>query len=219
MDRLCIWSQTVHPESFIINSPVRECWMQERVLGLCYSADASRADDIWEQHTFLIRIAGRSPFEVKGESLDDDERIVLTGQAPRVGRNCRPYESYTTNLEFRRANLDDANHSQDAVTAALPQAIASKPERTYDEKSTEGAEVPSAPPPQHRARNATPSTAKDSSANLVDARHAAATAQTSVPNETRSTREPDKYLWGAAFIVVIVWLLIKLFGRMLIRMK
>src|SRR5438270_7465528 len=32
---------------------------------------------------------GPIPFEVKGTILDDDERIVLTGQAPRVGQNCR----------------------------------------------------------------------------------------------------------------------------------
>jgi hypothetical protein len=29
----------------------------------------------------------------------------------------------------------------------------------------------------------------------------------------------DKYLWGAAFIVMTVWLLIKLFGKTLIGMK
>jgi len=28
------------------------------------------------------------PYEVKGAILNDDERIVLTGQAPRVGRDC-----------------------------------------------------------------------------------------------------------------------------------
>src|SRR5690348_8308748 len=45
---------------------------------------------------------GVIPFEAKGPILDDDERIVLTGQAPRVGRNCRIYASYTSTLEFRR---------------------------------------------------------------------------------------------------------------------
>jgi hypothetical protein len=31
---------------------------------------------------------GAIPFQVKGPILDNDERIMLTGQAPRVGRNC-----------------------------------------------------------------------------------------------------------------------------------
>ncbi len=50
---------------------------------------------------------GPIPFEVKGPILDDDERIVLTGHAPLVGRNYRPYGSYTSNLEFRRLNTND----------------------------------------------------------------------------------------------------------------
>jgi hypothetical protein len=45
---------------------------------------------------------GPIPFEVKGPILDD-QRIVLTGQAPGVGRNCQTYGSYTSNLEFRRS--------------------------------------------------------------------------------------------------------------------
>jgi hypothetical protein len=51
--------------------------------------------DIFNPH------CGPIPFEVKGPILDD-QRIVLTGQAPRVGRNCQTYGSYTSNLEFRR---------------------------------------------------------------------------------------------------------------------
>jgi hypothetical protein len=43
---------------------------------------------------------GQIPFQVKGAILDNDERIVLTGQAPRVGRNCQAYASYTSDLEF-----------------------------------------------------------------------------------------------------------------------
>ncbi len=44
---------------------------------------------------------GAIPFQVKGPVLDNDERIILTGQVPQVGRNCRTYGSYTSNLEFR----------------------------------------------------------------------------------------------------------------------
>jgi hypothetical protein len=45
------------------------------------------------------------------------------------------------------------------------------------------------------------------------------TDQTLVPNEAQQPKDPKKYLWGAAFIVMIVWLLIKLFGRTLIGVK
>src|ERR1041384_3142159 len=44
---------------------------------------------------------GQIPFQVKGPFLDNDERIVLSGQAPRVGRNCRAYESAASSLEFK----------------------------------------------------------------------------------------------------------------------
>jgi hypothetical protein len=44
---------------------------------------------------------GQVPFQVKGAILDGGERIVLTGQAPRIGRNCQAIASYSTNLEFR----------------------------------------------------------------------------------------------------------------------
>jgi hypothetical protein len=44
---------------------------------------------------------GQVPFEVKGPILDNGGRIMLTGQAPHVGRNCRAYGNYTSTLEFR----------------------------------------------------------------------------------------------------------------------
>jgi hypothetical protein len=46
-------------------------------------------------------VCGQLPFQAKGAILDDGKRIVLTGQAPRVGRNCQAYTSYSTTLEFR----------------------------------------------------------------------------------------------------------------------
>jgi hypothetical protein len=68
---------------------------------------------------------GQIPFQVKGPILDNDERIMLTGQAPRVGRNCRVSESYTSNLEFRRLKPNEAAQSQDPATA--PGVEESKP--------------------------------------------------------------------------------------------
>jgi hypothetical protein len=55
---------------------------------------------------------GPIPFEVKGPILDDDKRIVLTGEAPRVDRNCRTYGSYMSNLEFRRLKSRHLSKSQ-----------------------------------------------------------------------------------------------------------
>jgi hypothetical protein len=44
-------------------------------------------------------------------------------------------------------------------------------------------------------------------------------AQASVTNELPRAQDLDKYKWGAAFIVMIVWLLIVSFGKTLIRKK
>jgi hypothetical protein len=44
---------------------------------------------------------GQVPFHVKGLILDNGGRIVLTGQAPHVGRDCQSYGEYTSTLEFR----------------------------------------------------------------------------------------------------------------------
>ena len=49
---------------------------------------------------------GQVPFNVKGAILDSGERIVLTGQAPRIGRNCQAYAFYSTTLEFRLLKPD-----------------------------------------------------------------------------------------------------------------
>jgi len=91
---------------------------------------------------------GQIPFQVKGPILDNDERIMLTGQAPRAGRNCRTHESYTSNLEFRRLKPNDVAKSQEQYTAApAPVAEESKPEVP----STDGGELPSATTARPRA--------------------------------------------------------------------
>ena len=56
---------------------------------------------------------GAVSFQVKGPVLDNGERIMLTGQAPHVGRNCRTYGSYTNNLEFRRLKPPEPAQSQE----------------------------------------------------------------------------------------------------------
>ena len=87
---------------------------------------------------------GQIPFQVKGPILDNDERIMLTGQAPRLGRNCRANESYTSNLEFRRLKPNDGAQSQEQFTGVAAPHVESKPEVP----STAGGELPSAPTAQ-----------------------------------------------------------------------
>jgi hypothetical protein len=92
---------------------------------------------------------GKISFQVKGPILDNDERIMLTGQAPRVGRNCRAHESYTSNLEFRRLKPNEVARSQEQFTAApAPVVEESKPKVP----STDGGELHSASTAQPSAR-------------------------------------------------------------------
>jgi hypothetical protein len=88
---------------------------------------------------------GQIPFQVKGPILDNDERITLTGQAPRLGRNCRAHDSSTSNLEFRRLKPNDGAQSQEQFTpASAPRVRESKPEVP----PTAGGELASAPTAQ-----------------------------------------------------------------------
>jgi hypothetical protein len=97
---------------------------------------------IFSQH------CGQIPFQVKGPILDNDERIMLTGQAPRVGRNCRAHESSTSNLEFRRVKPNQGAQSQEQFIAAPASAVEeSKPEVP----STDGGQLSSAPTAQPSA--------------------------------------------------------------------
>jgi hypothetical protein len=166
---------------------------------------------------------GPIPFEVKGASLEDEERIVLTGQAPRVGQNCRTYGSYTSNLEFRRSKTDEANQPSQAKTAApIPEINASRIEIKPAASSTNSGDVAREPTGQRAPRNQTPSRPSDSSATLVVSNEpgAARTSPDESPGaKTSGAKDLDRYLWGAAFIIMTVWLLIKLFGKTLIGMK
>lgn len=96
------------------------------------------------------RHCGQIPFQVEGSILDNDERIMLTGQAPRVARNCRADESYTSNLEFRLLKQNEGAQSQEQFNV--------RPTPTTEESklavpSSASGEVPSAPTPQPSERN------------------------------------------------------------------
>jgi hypothetical protein len=71
---------------------------------------------------------GQVPFDVKGPILDNNEMVVLTGQAPRVGRNCQTYGYYTSNLEFKLLKTTDvAQSAAPAITTQAPTVEESKP--------------------------------------------------------------------------------------------
>jgi hypothetical protein len=84
---------------------------------------------------------GAIPFQVKGPVLDNEERIMLTGQVPQVGRNCRSYGSLTSNLEFRRLNPADVAQSQEAPEAT--QALGVEPSKSETPLGVEAENPPS----------------------------------------------------------------------------
>jgi hypothetical protein len=160
---------------------------------------------------------GPIPYEVKGQIFGDDERIVLTGQAPRVGRNCHTSGSYTSNLEFKRSNSNELAQSQEPSPAAQVPGVG---EPKAEPPSQNGVELPSAPTAQPFVKSEAPVAAKNSSAGVADPEvPSTPAAQASVTNELPRAQDLDKYKWGAAFIVMIVWLLIVSFGKTLIRKK
>ncbi len=72
---------------------------------------------------------GQVPFDVKGRILDNGGKIVLTGQAPRVGRNCQAYGYYTSTLEFRLLKTTEvAQPQQPPATAQMPGVEEPRPE-------------------------------------------------------------------------------------------
>jgi hypothetical protein len=90
---------------------------------------------------------GQIPFQVKGPILDDDERITLTGQAPRLGRNCRAYDSSTSNLEFRRLKPNDGAQSQEQFTAVKAPRVEEPKSEVPSTAGSELASTPTAQPP------------------------------------------------------------------------
>jgi len=87
---------------------------------------------------------GQVPFDIKGPILDNNERVVLTGQAPRVGRNCQTHGYYTSNLEFKLLKTTDVAQPAGPAFTAQAAIEESKPEVPW---SDAGELEPSAQPP------------------------------------------------------------------------
>jgi len=218
-----IWDHNGSVMYLVANGSSREIYYQKPRAGmldagarpgsLLFRGEVNNGQYLGTGYIFNLH-CGPIPFEVKGPVLNDDERIVLTGQAPRVGQNCRTYGSYTSNLEFRRLKPNEASQSQEPL-AAVQAAGVSKPDAPLS-----GDELPSAPTAQPSVKNEKPVAAKDSSAGVADAKVTSTpTTQASVTKETLGVKDLDKYKWGAAIIVMIAWLLIVAFGKILIRRR
>jgi hypothetical protein len=217
-----IWDHNGSVMYLVANGSSREVYYQKPRAGmldagarsgsLLFRGEVNNGQYLGTAYIFNLH-CGPIPFEVKGPVLNDDERIVLTGQAPRVGRNCRPSGSYTSNLEFRQLKPNEGAQSQEA-SAQPPSISVSK----RDVPSIGSGE--SAPTAQPSIKNETPVAAKDSSADVTDPKVASIpSGQVSVTNETAGAKDLRYYLLGAGFVVMIVWLLIVLFGKILIRRR
>ena len=127
---------------------------------------------------------GAIPFQTRGPVLDNDERIILTGQMPKVGRNCRTYGSYTGNLEFRRLKPADVARSQEAPEATQALGV----EQSKSETSL-GAET------------------KNSPSQITEPKVSASTpiARMPVTNGALSAAKGlDKYIWAVVLIALIL---------------
>jgi hypothetical protein len=72
---------------------------------------------------------GQVPFAVKGPISDNGAKVVLTGQAPRIGRNCQASGEYTSTLEFKLLKTTEtAQPEQTPAKAPAPNIESSKPE-------------------------------------------------------------------------------------------
>jgi uncharacterized protein len=69
---------------------------------------------------FFNRRCGTIPYQVSGPILDNYERVVLQGNAPRVGSNCRIQGYVADTLEFRLVKSDEATSGAQQDTPGGP---------------------------------------------------------------------------------------------------
>jgi hypothetical protein len=92
---------------------------------------------------------GQVPFAVKGP-IPDRETIVLTGQVPRLGRNCQAHSEYTSTLEFKLLKTAEvAQPEHPSATAQTAGTEESNPEPlSSDTAQPKPPVLPSAEAPQ-----------------------------------------------------------------------
>ena len=222
-----MWDHNGSIMSLIEDGSAREFYYQKPRLGMLEAgahpgALLFRGQVDSEQYSGTAYIfnpqCGRIAFQVTGTVLDNDTRIVLTGQVPQVGRNCRAYASYATNLEFRRLNSTEARSSQvlfDVAPIVEParsetpmeaEAPIIEPSRSETPTGVEG-EASSV----QKSRSETPGVQSQNSPNEVNSTKVSSntpTARLPVTNGVSSAaKDLDNYVWVATLIAVIflVW--------------
>jgi hypothetical protein len=212
-----IWDHNGSVMSLVANGSSREFYYQKprpgmfeagaRPGSLLFRGQADNGQYSGTAYMFNPR-CGQIPFQVRGAILDNDERLVLTGQAPQVGRNCQTYASYTTNLEFRLLRPVAVHQSEEApAMAQTPSVEESKPELSSTDGG--GLNLPSSPTAQPSVANGTHLAAKDPSTSVVERNPPSTTTpQSSVTNESPfAGQDLDTYLWAAVLIMMIGLLL------------
>jgi hypothetical protein len=120
-----------HPDSLLFKGEIND----GQISGIAYIFNAQ---------------CGQVPFHVKGPVLDKGGKIALTGQAPRVGRNCQTNGEYTSTLDFKLLKASEAAQTPLATTQT-PNVEEPAPEPSPSE-AAEGklSNNPSAQPTQTR---------------------------------------------------------------------
>jgi hypothetical protein len=152
-----LWDHNGSVMYLVANGPSREFYYQKPRTGmlevgvrpgsLLFRGEIDNGQYSGTAYIFNMH-CGQIPFQVKGPVLENDERIVLTGQAPRVGRNCRAHEASTSTLEFRRVKPNDAAQSHEEFTATTAPRV----EEPKSEPSIASGEPPTEPTAQTSAR-------------------------------------------------------------------
>jgi hypothetical protein len=154
-----LWDHNGSVMYLVANGPLREFYYQKPRTGmlevgvhpgsLLFRGEVENGQYSGTAYIFNAH-CGQIPFQVKGPVLESDERIVLTGQAPRVGRNCRAHESATSSLEFKQVKGNDGAQVK-PNESVQEQFTAPRAPPVEQAKPNEG-ELSSAPKAQQPAR-------------------------------------------------------------------
>ena len=159
------WDHNGSVMYLVANGSSREFYYQRPRLGmleagahpdsLLFSGQINNGQFAGTAYVFNVQ-CGQVPFEVKGPILENGGRVALTGQAPRVGRNCQASGYYTSTLEFRLLKSTEvAQPPQPSKTAQAPDVEGPKPEVPLSDVGEP--KLPGAPSAQPPATAQTPS--------------------------------------------------------------
>jgi hypothetical protein len=133
---------------------------------------------------------GPIPFQVTGSARDNDERIVLAGEAPLVGRKCRIYRTFTSSLEFRRLPPTEAAQSPQPSATPEPAHTPDIKDTKLEAPSPAGGAIPGVPTKPSAVTNENPSPANDPSRNVAERQDAGTpAAEPSVTNKIPSPKD------------------------------